>query len=68
VSGEPEPGVRVEARRDGRLLAADVTDGRGAYTLSRWLIPPGPVEVSVAGEEVAAEVTPQVTALVDLAA
>jgi glycoprotein endo-alpha-1,2-mannosidase len=48
--GGPVPGVRVEARRrDGRLLAADVTDAAGRYTLSRWLLPAGEAVVVRAG-------------------
>ena len=66
--GDAEPGVRVEARQGGRLVDADVTDHRGRYTLSRWLVGAGPVTVSALGVRASATVTPQVTALVDLAA
>jgi glycoprotein endo-alpha-1,2-mannosidase len=66
--GDPEPGVRVEARQDGRLVDADVTDHEGRYTLSRWLVGEGPVVVTALGESGRAVVTPQRTAIVDLAA
>ena len=44
--GRPVPGLRVEARSGGRLLAADLTDRAGRFTLSRWLLAGGEVEVS----------------------
>ena len=46
ADGRPVPGLRIEARSGGRLLAADVTDRAGRFTLSRWLLPGGEVEVS----------------------
>jgi hypothetical protein len=66
--GDPEAGVRVEARQGGRLVDADVTDDRGRYTLSRWLVAAGRVTVTALGVRASATVTPQATALVDLAA
>jgi hypothetical protein len=57
--GRPVDGIVVEAYRGGRLLAADTTDHQGRYTLSRWLVEPGPVEVRAvarrADDEAAAE-------------
>lgn len=59
---EPVAGRRVEARdRDGVLLAADVTDSDGRFTLSRWLIPPGEVTVSAGGARATVTVDPERT-------
>jgi len=66
--GEPEVGVRVEARRADQLVAADITDSTGRYTLSRFLLEPGPVVVTAAGVEGVVDVPADRTALVDLAA
>jgi hypothetical protein len=66
--GRPVAGVRVEARADGRLVAVDVTDSAGRFTLSRWLLTGGPVVVSSPGGEQRVEVDPELTVDVRLPA
>ena len=65
--GDPVSNARVEALApDGRLLAADVTDSAGRFTLSRWLLTAGAVVVRTGSSSQDVTVDPDATVDVEL--
>lgn len=68
ADGKPRRGEVVTAWRGGKVLAQDVTDGQGRYTLHRDQMGTQPVHVVAVGTEVRADVDPARTVEVDFSA
>ena len=55
--GKPVPGITVEGRSAGRIVASDLTDAAGYYRLSRLLMREGGYRVGVKGRDLQRMVT-----------
>lgn len=66
ASGAPIAGVTVSAMHDACLLATDITDQAGYFTLSRLKLPPGPYTIVVGTTRNNTSVTEKHTTLINI--